>query len=68
MRYRIYFIGQKHDSRNTVEVDAYNLRVVGSRRLEAQADDSGTTRTVDLGFGLPFERIADDHDRTIFQR
>ena len=63
MRYRIYFAGQE-----AVEVDAFDLRVVGSRRLEAQADSSGATRTVDLAFGLPFERIADDHDRTIFQR
>jgi len=64
MRYRIYFTGQE-----AVEVDAYDLRVVGSRRLTALADGySGATRTVDLFFGLPFERIADDHDRTIFER
>lgn len=63
MRYRIYFAEQE-----AVEVDAYDIRVVGSCRLKAQADNSGATRTVDLGFGLPFERIADDHDRTIFQR
>jgi hypothetical protein len=63
MRYQIYFEGQ-----GSVEVDAYDLRVVGSRRLEAQADSSRATRTVDLEFASPFELIVDDHNRTIFQR
>lgn len=63
MRYRIYFMGQE-----AVEVDASDLRVVGSRRLLAETEGIGATGTVELLFGLPLERIADDHDRTIFQR
>ena len=63
MRFRIYFAGQE-----AVEVEAFDVRVIGSRRLTAQPDSSGATRTVDLAFGLPFERISDDHDRTIYRR
>lgn len=60
MRYRIYFPGQE-----AVEVEAHDIRVIGSRRLEAQQDG---TESVGLAFGLPFERIADDHDRTVYRR
>lgn len=62
MRYRIYF---KDETQEPAEVDCFDLRIVGNRRLKAYLKDSGSS--VDLFYGSEFRRIADDHDRTFFE-
>lgn len=65
MRYRIYF---KDDSQTPAEVDCYDLRVIGSRRLKAfLCDAKHGEDCVTLYYGSEIKRIADNHDRTVFE-
>ena len=61
MRYRIYF---KDDNQEAAEVECFDLRVAGNSRIKAFLNDSKCS--VDIDFGADMKRIADDHDRTIF--
>lgn len=64
MRYRIYF---KDDTQHPAEVDCYDLRVIGNRRLKAFLNDpKHGDDCVTLYYGSDIRRIADDHDRTFF--
>ena len=65
MRYRIYF-----KKGSPVEVTGYNIRVTRSRQVSVSVlldrEVCGGS-DVDIGFIEPIERIADDHDRTIYE-
>jgi hypothetical protein len=61
MRYRIYF---KDDAQEAAEVECFDLRVAGNSRIKAFLHDSKCC--VDIDFGAAMKRIADDHDRDIF--
>jgi hypothetical protein len=61
MIYRIYF---KNSNQEAVEVECFDLRVAGNRRIKAYLYDSKCS--IDINFGSDMKRIADDHDRTIF--
>ncbi|MFA5152299.1 MAG: hypothetical protein WC554_07070 [Clostridia bacterium] len=61
MRYRIYF---KNSNQEAAEVECFDLRVAGNGRIKAFLHDSKCS--VDIDFGADMKRIADDHDRDIF--
>ena len=64
MRYRIYF---QEDSQIPAEVDCFDLRVIGNRRLKAFLNDAKHCEDcVTLYYGSDIKRIADNHDRTVF--
>ena len=63
MLYRIYF-KDKSNSQEAAEVECFDLRVTGNSRIKAFLHDSPCS--VDIDFGAAMQRIADDHDRTIF--
>lgn len=65
MRYRIYF---KDKTQEPAEIDCVDMRVVGSRRLKAYLNDPKHLEDcVDVYYGSEISRIADDHDRTVFE-
>lgn len=65
MRYRIYF---KDITQQPAEVDCFDLRVTGNRRLKAYLKDfKHGEDCVDLFYGSEIKRIADNHDRSIFE-
>lgn len=63
MWYRIYFA-----SSEPVEVVGFDVRVIGSRRIEVQPASDRAGPDVEVRFGEPMLRIADDHDRTVYER
>ncbi len=65
MRYRIYF---KDKKQCPAEVECLDIRVTGHRRVKAYClEHNNDEDCVDIFFGDDIKRIADDHDRTIFE-
>ena len=64
MRYRIYLKGK---TQTPTEVECLDIRVTGHRRVKAYClTHENDEDCVDIFFGDDIKRIADDHDRTIF--
>lgn len=49
-----------------VEVEAFDIRMNGKNKVRCQVND-GLLPTVDIDFGSEIRRIADDHDRTVYE-
>lgn len=64
MRYRVYF--QPQAVMSPVEVEAFDIRMNGKNKVRCQVND-GLLPTVDIDFGSEIRRIADDHDRTVYE-
>jgi hypothetical protein len=65
MRYRIYF---KDKTQVPTEVESLDMRVTGNRRVKAYClEHENDEDCVNIYFGDDIRRIADDHDRTIFE-
>lgn len=65
MRYRIYF---KDKKQCPAEVECLDIRVTGHRRIKSYClEHNNDEDCVNLLFGGDIKRIADDHDRTIFE-
>lgn len=65
MRYRIYF-KQNSDINTPIEVTAFDLRLNGKKKIQCQTTE-GKFPCVDIDFGAEIQRIADDHDRTVYE-
>ena len=64
MRYRVYF--QPQAVMSPVEVVAFDIRMNGKNKVRCQVNE-GSLPTVDIDFGSEIRRIADDHDRTVYE-
>ena len=64
MRYRIYF--QPQSVMSPVEVEASDVRMNGKNKIRCQVTEERLP-TVDIDFGVEIRRIADDHDRTVYE-
>lgn len=64
MRYRIYF--QPQSVMSPVEVESFDIRMNGKNKVRCQVTEE-LLPTVDIDFGSEIRRIADDHDRTVYE-
>lgn len=65
MRYRIYF-SHNSDINTPIEVTAFDIRLNGKNKIRCQVTEE-LLPTVDIDFGAEIRRIADDHDRTVYE-
>ena len=65
MRYRVYF-NKNSDINTQIEVTAFDIRFNGKKKIQCQTTED-ISPCVDIDFGAEIKRIADDHDRTVYE-
>jgi hypothetical protein len=65
MRYRVYF-NKNSDINTQIEVTAFDIRFNGKKKIQCQTTEDKFP-CVDIDFGAEIQRIADDHDRTVYE-